>query len=277
MNALFENVCEPSKLGSRTVMLPIRAVDGKDVAKCMLKIGKNNNVIAWNLEMHASVCAVFGDAANFLITNEPREVGYDIERGRNEQQKTVESWIWNIMWLRMTPASQNIVKAEPGYEAACNAKDCVVLWELIRRTHITHVYDATEQRMLLNRHMQESKFHALKQGDRESIDSFKARYDDQIEFNKAVGVPEMDQPRLALDFLYKLDLKRHGRMLVDLSNSALLRPLNAYPETLGSAYRMASGWPSHYIDGDYVTADSIIARVTKSRDTDKQRRNRMPK
>ena len=179
------------------------------------------------------------------------------------------------MWLRMTPASQSVVKEEPGYEAACKAKDCVILWNLIRMTHLTHAYDAAEQRMLLNRHEQELRYHALKQGDRESIASFKARFDDQIKFNKAVGVPEMDQPRLAMEFLHKLDLKRHGNMLVKMSNSALLRPLDAYPETLGSALRVASGWASEYIDSDSddVTADSNIVRITKSRNADKQRRN----
>ena len=51
-------------------MPPKRAVEAKDsTPECMLRIGKFNNVVAWNLEISASVGAVYGLTANFLLTN----------------------------------------------------------------------------------------------------------------------------------------------------------------------------------------------------------------
>lgn len=270
----------------------------------MLQIGKHNNVVAWNLEMRASVGAVYGNVANFLTTNErfvppvPREEDFTeldlfgeeklpvapistvlladmvgAERRRIEQQTIDEATIWTVMWLRMTRASQNKVMEEPGYEVAFNGKDCVILWELIRRTHLTHTYSARDQIMMLNRHDQELRYHALRQGDRELVHPFKARFDAQIEMNRAVGVPDMDEPRMAMDFLHKLDLRRHSSMLEDMRHNALLGRPNAYPVTLASALSIASRWLTHCTtDHSDVTADSIMVRVTKSRDQDREKR-----
>ena len=50
----------------------------------MLQIGKHNNVVAWNLEMRASMRALYGSASNFLTTNVryvpplPREEDYTL-------------------------------------------------------------------------------------------------------------------------------------------------------------------------------------------------------
>ena len=50
-------------------MPPKRAPDAKDAKECMLQIGKYNNVVAWNLDVRASVGATYGSSALFLTTD----------------------------------------------------------------------------------------------------------------------------------------------------------------------------------------------------------------
>ena len=292
-------------------MSPKRAADAKDATECMLQIGKYNNVVAWNLEMRASVGAVYGNGASFLTTNVryvprlPREEDYlivypvaegdppalampaaliadlkkDVFTGRKReirQQKLDEKKIWSIMWMRMSSASQSKVKEEEGYEAANIEKDCVILWELIRRTHLTHIFGAEDPMIWLNKREQSARYSALKQGDREYISSFKTRYDAQIQSNRGAGVADMDEETQAMDFIHKLDPKRYERMLVSMRNNALRGAPDAYPVTLASALRIASGWvnegsssvrtPPGGSDNHaaFVIADTNL--VTKSRD-----------
>lgn len=55
------------------------------------------------------------------------------------------------MWMRMSAASQSKIKEEPGYEAACVAGDCVILWRLIRRIHLTHIYGDLDPMIQFNK------------------------------------------------------------------------------------------------------------------------------
>ena len=293
-------------------MPPKRAPDSKDTKECMLQIGKYNNVVAWNLEMRASIGAMYGDSALFLTTDVryvpplPREEDYvlvypagpddlpaipmsaalvadlkkDAFTGRQRevrQQKLDEKKIWNIMWMRMSPASQSKVKEEDGYEQANIRNDCVLLWDMIRRTHLTHIFGAQDPMVRLNKREQLARYSVLRQGDREFIASFKTRYDAQIQANIGAGIAVIDEETMAMDFLHKLDYKRYEKMLVHMRRNALCNDPEAYPATLASALRIASGWVdegSSSVKGPasgsdthsaFVTADLNL--VTKSKDT----------
>ena len=86
----------------------------------------------------------------------------------------------------------------------------------------------------------------------------------------------MDEETQAMDFIHKLDPKRYERMLVSMRNNALRGAPDAYPVTLASALRIASGWvnegsssvrtPLGGSDNHaaFVIADTNL--VTKSRD-----------
>jgi hypothetical protein len=42
----------------------------KDATECVLRIGKNNNVVLWKEEMQTAVTAMFGLTGMFFTTNE---------------------------------------------------------------------------------------------------------------------------------------------------------------------------------------------------------------
>jgi Zinc knuckle len=314
----------------------------KDAAECILRIGKNNNVVQWKEEMQTTVTALYGLTGMFFTTNEryvqpfPREedyipdfpesddedeeeVGeqldaegeplpavdvaaqavareaaanarmetkrrareklisklregaYEGRRKAMEIQKANERTVWPMMWTRMSQASQSRVKEEEEYLAL----DCVKLWSFIRRTHLTHIFGDGDPMREVNILEQETRFAALRQGDREYISTFKQRFDNQIKANEGAGVPEITESKLALEFIMKLDPKRYKRMLAQMRNDALRKDPDAYPKTLASAYRIASGWANedpktgnHNIDNHSAfLADTAF--VIKAKDPEK--------
>ena len=298
-------------------MPPKRVPEHKDTKQCILQIGKNNNIVAWNLEIRESIGAVYGYSGSFLFTDErfvrplPREEDYiliyptgedDLEplpmsaaliadlkkdafTGRAKlvrQQKLDEEQIWSIMWMRMSPASHSEVKEEDGFLDARGLKDCVALWDMIRRTHLTHVFGDLDPMVRLNKREQMARYSSLRQGDREYIALFKTRFDAQILASRGAGVADIDEETMAMDFIHKLDTKRYEKMLVHMRRNALCNGPDAYPSTLAAALRIASGWvdegssfvksgaPGTDTHSAFVTVDLNL--VTKSKDSSKKQR-----
>lgn len=299
---------------------PKRAVEPKDVPECILRIGKYNNVVAWNLEMRSVVGTLYGSNANFLTDNVryvppyPREEDYlpvnpalvegqpapiipaalitklreDCFTGRRKDmalQRKDEQKIWSIMWTRMSPTSQSKVQEEPGYADALIARDCVLLWEFIRRTHLTHIYGDGDPMQALNIQDQEQRYNAIKQGDKECVSNFKLRFDTQVQACLGAGVADVTEPKRALDFIYKLDPKIFGKMLAFMRNNALVMEGEAFPQTLGAACRIASGWVNEDTGGPqtpgFETHSAFVAKtdsqdsnlVTKSKDPEKRKKS----
>ena len=81
-----------------------------------------------------------------------------LQRKRDlKAQKEHERTIFPMMWKRMSTDSQSRVKEEDGYRTAYLTLDCVLLWTLIRRTHLTHMFGGTNPMKEINQHEQESK------------------------------------------------------------------------------------------------------------------------
>lgn len=68
-----------------------------------------------------------------------------------------------------------------------------MLWTLIRRTHLTHIYGDDETLQEYNQHEQESKYGSMRQGEREHIVTFKNRFDEQVTPNAAVGITAVSE------------------------------------------------------------------------------------
>ena len=176
----------------------------------------------------------------------------------------------------MSTASQSKVKEEEEFAQADINKDPVVLWTLIRRTHLTPVHGIQEPMVRLNKREQLARYSALRQGDREYIASFKIRYDAQLQAGIGAGLPVIDEETMAMGFLHKLDPKRFERMLNHMCRNAIMDAGESYPATLAAAVRIASAWPDEGpssansnpsgtdTHSAFVTADSAF--VMKSKD-----------
>ena len=141
------------------------------------------------------------------------------------------------MWGSMSPASEGKVQESEGYEAALLSRDCVQLWEFVRRTHLTHIYGDGDPMVQVNIQEQESRYAELRQAEREFLTSFKLRFDNQAKANAGAGVAPISDSKRALDFICKLDPKRYRSMLAKVRNNALSMEENAYPQSLSAAYR----------------------------------------
>ena len=171
-----------------------------------------------------------------------REDDY-IQRKRDlKSQKVIERTLYPMMWRRMSPASQTRVREEERYHEAYMTLDCIMLWEMIRKTHLTHMFGDDDPMMEINQHQQERKYGSMRQGERELLDTFKNRFDEQVEANRAVGMAEVSESKRALDFLGKLDPRRYKNMHDNMQNDAIRRKPDAFPKTLAGAFRIASGW-----------------------------------
>jgi hypothetical protein len=139
----------------------------------------------------------------------------------------------------MSPASQSRVREEEGFDDISLLLDCVRLWASIRATHLTHIFCAGDPMIEVNALEQEIRFSTVRQLDREYISTFKYRFDNQVRANEGEVSTER---KLALEFIMKLDPKRYKRMLSQMCNDSLRNEVDAYPSTLASAFRIASGW-----------------------------------
>lgn len=90
---------------------------------------------------------------------------------------------------------------------------------------------------------EKSRFASMKQGERESLSKFKMRYDHQVQANRSAGVDDSSDELQAIDFIMKLDQKRHRQMNTHMYHNALMNnAAGSYPKNLSEAYRIASLW-----------------------------------
>lgn len=204
------------------------------------------------------------------ILSKMREGKHERRLKAMETIKENEQKIFSMMWVRMSPASQSRVREEEDFEEVRLTLDCVRLWGFIRETHLTHIFGVGDPMKEVNALEQEIRFSGMRQGDREFISSFKTRFDHQVKANEGAGVTQPSERKLALEFIMKLDPKRYKRMLSQMRNDSLRNDPDAYPSTLASAFRIASGWtnedPSsgaHGLENNsaYITDTCFVTRA----------------
>ena len=207
---------------------------GKDAAECILRIGKNNNVVQWKEEIQTELTELYGLTAMFFTTNEryvqpfPREEDYipdfpesddeeeeppvlfdaegeplnavemaaqavareareeaaiarresnrrakeklilklregafEARRKAMETQRANERTAWARIWRKMSLPSQSRVREEADFEEAYMTLDSVKLWELIRRTHLSHRVSISEDMSDVSPSYQLPELHAV--------------------------------------------------------------------------------------------------------------------
>ena len=98
-----------------------------------------------------------------------------IQRKRDlKAQKEHERTLYPMMWRRMSLASQTRVREEEDFHEAYMTLDCIILWTMIRRTHLTHMFGDDDALVEINQHRQESRYGSMRQGERELLVTFKS-------------------------------------------------------------------------------------------------------
>ena len=202
-----------------------------------------------------------------------------IQRKRDlKVQRENERTAFPMMRKRMSLVSHSRVREEEEYKTAYLTLDCVLLWTLIRRTHLTNMFGADKALQEYNQHEQENKYSSMRQGEGEHLVTLKNRFDDQVETNLAVGIAAVSVSKRALDFLGKLDPWRFKIMMYDIKHDALRRKPDAFPSTLALAFHISNQWnegntPAHTpapapagVNAAYVTEE---VHVTIAKDTEK--------
>jgi hypothetical protein len=72
-----------------------------------------------------------------------------------------------MLWVKMSAASQSKGREDPEFKTAKENLDCILLWEIIRKSHLTHTFGIGDPMREINVSEQESRYANLKQGDRE--------------------------------------------------------------------------------------------------------------
>jgi Zinc knuckle len=148
---------------------------------------------------------------------------------------------------------------------------------MIRATHLMHIFGAGDPMKEVNSLEQEIRFSSMRQGDREFISTFKTRFDYQIRANEGADIPMPTGRKLALEFIMKLDPKRYKQMLSEMRNDSQRNIADAYPSTLASAFRTASGWTSENpLLENHSAYLSDACFMTKANDPEKGSRGETP-
>ena len=187
-------------------------------------------------QLPSEAAVVYSEA----LIDKLRAGAFEGRRKTVETQKIDEQKLFPLMWSRMSTGSKSKVREEPGFEAYRLRLDSVQLWEFIRRSHLTHIYDEDDSMRAVNVHEQTLRYNYLRQDEREVIGDIKTRFNNQVLANRGVGMTEVEKPIRAIDFLSKLDPKRYTGMLTFMRNNAVQNLPNSYPSTLAGAYRVAS-------------------------------------
>jgi Zinc knuckle len=208
------------------------------------------------------------------LTAKLRELAFEARRKEVAQITKDQRLIYPMLWVKLSAASQSKVREDPEFKTAKENLDCILLWEIIRKSHLTHTFEIGDPMREINVSEQESRYANLKQGDREYVSSFKQRFDHQVQANEGVGIPDITDSKRALDFINKLDPRRYRGMHSQMRNLAVRGRADAYPATLAEAYRTASGWTNEDSGSGIQTENNSAYLadtrfVTKSKDPEK--------
>jgi hypothetical protein len=181
-------------------------------------------------------------AVSAALINKLREKAYENRQRLVEKRNMDERLLFPFTWSHMSMESQSKVMEDPDFERMYAELDSVKLWNTIRRSHLTHIFGDDDEMSYVNIHDQSVKYSYLRQGEKQSITSFKKEFDEHVKACEGVGIPDIAPQLRAMDFIGKLDPKRFSSMLTFMRNAASHDMPGAYPKNVAAAFRTASTW-----------------------------------
>jgi hypothetical protein len=111
-------------------------------------------------------------------------------------------------------------------------KDVVSLWQAIQQTHLTGRHEDVR----LNKQEAQAQYIACRQGGKQSLESFKEKFDSCVQTLGIMQCHVPDQDSQVTDFIMRLDVARYGHMIADCKNH------NTWPATVDDAFDRAYRW-----------------------------------
>ena len=167
----------------------------------------------------------------------------EAEKDRNKEVRQLRlnaPKFFNQLWEYMSVESRQEITQHADYLEADLNQNPNMLFRIATETHVTAIHGGGAELRNLETVRLLEKFNTLHQKQGMSIGEFKKLFDEQIIILAGAGVPEREEPELAMVFLTKLDVIRYGAMMSQLTNDAS-RGI-PFPQTLHAAWSIASGW-----------------------------------
>jgi len=151
--------------------------------------------------------------------------------------------IYGLLLSMLSRAGSEAIERDPGYPAAYEAADPLLLWNIIVKTHSGG--DSHHTQLELQYAAQE-KVHRIYQGEHLGLLEYKDLYEMAIKAMIQSGVEHMpDEQFLALNFFKKADKKRYGDLMTQKENEGS-NGNDTYPKTVQSAFQMLDNFkPLH--------------------------------
>lgn len=161
------------------------------------------------------------------------------------------------LWSLISESSQAAVRAHERFEDLEKTRDPLLLWSLICSTHAgVQSGSATADAVAALR-----AYHSMRQGQKETTDSFKERFDAAVAAIHATGAECPSQAMQACHFIDGLDDSRYAELKSRIHNNEVAG-IQARPSKLLDAHRIATKYMTVTTQGGTVTGVSFVANVS---------------
>ena len=209
------------------------------------------------------------DISDFDLDNDPYGVNAaDFKDQKREYRKKMaemesnKSKLYATMLSKMSTESMDELKRHEDYEDFNREKDPLMLWLAITMIH--QVASVSKVASVVKKAARD-KYASMRQGQFETIITYKERFDAAVEAYNDMENPEMRDADIAMDFLNGLDDNRYAEFKVEIVND-IAKGAMKQPKTLNDVYLLASRRlvakksTGSSIGVSFATADSAITR-----------------
>ena len=269
----------------------------------MLRYGPDNNFPKFKEKMSKEAIEQFGDLGRMVETGEyyeppePDIEDYDLDNdphGVNaaDYREDRKEWrrkkakmnddkpkLYAMILGKLSPESMDELKRHENYEEFNRLKDPLMLWLAIVMIH--QVASVSKVASVVKKAARDN-YASMRQGQYETIITYKERFDAAVEAYNDMENPEMSDRDIAMDFLNGLDDNRYAEFKVEIIND-IAKGAMKQPKTLNDVYLLASRRlvakksTGSAIGVAFATADSTMPRrhdkVRKNGSRDKDYNN----
>ncbi len=205
----------------------------------VLRYGPDNNFAKFKEKLSRAAIEKYGDLGRLVETGEyfePPELNiedYDLDNDphgvnvvdyredRKERRRKIAQMeadkpkMYAMILGKLSTESMDELKRHEDYEDFNREKDPLMLWLAITMIH--QVASVSKVASVVKKAARD-KYASMRQGQFETIITFKERFDAAVEAYNDMGNPEMSDGDIAMDFLNGLDDNRYAEFKVEIIN-----------------------------------------------------------